>query len=159
MTDPRAFSEEVIVPPAPLPHVSRRALKRIGDDAAPIATQCHYCNGELALVSNKEIYGRECGDWPYAYLCRGCGAYVGLHPNTDIPLGTVADRALREARKVGKTAFLGLKHLKGWSRKEAYAWLREKLELPAEKCHWGMFDIETCQKSQWICAAEINNCR
>ncbi|MFG8677889.1 zinc-finger-containing protein [Pseudomonas aeruginosa] len=88
MIDPRANSPEKLVPPAPLPHVSRGALKRI-KHPQPIPTGCPHCGGLVRLVSNRVIYGREYGDWPYAYACTGtgCGAYVGLHPDTDVPLG------------------------------------------------------------------------
>ncbi|MGU1892195.1 hypothetical protein ACSEO2_29510, partial [Pseudomonas aeruginosa] len=68
MIDPRANSLEKLVPPAPLPHVSRGALKRI-KHPQPIPIGCPHCGGLVRLVSNRVIYGREYGDWPYAYAC------------------------------------------------------------------------------------------
>ncbi len=48
----------------------------------------------------KEKHCNKCNeDWPWVYICEGCGSYVGMHPFTDIPLGTLADAATREARK------------------------------------------------------------
>ncbi|MFO6263407.1 hypothetical protein ACLBVP_35510, partial [Pseudomonas aeruginosa] len=63
MIDPRANSLEKLVPPAPLPHVSRGALKRI-KHPQPIPSGCPHCGGLVRLVSNRVIYGREYGDWP-----------------------------------------------------------------------------------------------
>lgn len=105
MIDLRALSTKKLDAPHPLPHVSRKALKRI-KDALPKPTACNCCSAPVELVENSEIYnGRSFGDWPYAYLCRSCGAYVGLHPDTDLPLGTLADKRLRDARKVSKAPF------------------------------------------------------
>jgi len=149
MKDPRADSAQKLIPPAPLPHVSRQALLRV-KSPLPAPTECPYCPGAVELVNNREIYRREFGDWPYAYLCRSCGAYVGLHPNTDIPLGRLADRALREARKTEKSHFERL-----WrnaaSRTAAYQWLAEQLGVPVAQCHWAWFDIDRCRRAGEIC--------
>lgn len=64
--DPRANAPERIAARAPLPHISRRALKRV-KNPLPAPTECRYCGGCVELVSNSEIYnGREYGEWPYA---------------------------------------------------------------------------------------------
>ncbi|MFY3305270.1 zinc-finger-containing protein, partial [Achromobacter xylosoxidans] len=77
--DPRSRSKTQLTAPAPLPYVSRRALARVRDRIEP-PKACHCCGGQVRLISNAEIYGREYGPWPFAYLCSQCGAYVGLHP-------------------------------------------------------------------------------
>ncbi len=156
--DPRAFCETTIEPPEPLPHVSRKALRRV-KDALPVPVDCRYCGMDVALVNHSEIYGREYGDWPYAYLCRSCGAYVGLHPNTDLPLGTLADRYLRSARKGHKTYFAKMQKTMGWTRSEAYAYLAEKMELPVPECHWGWFEIEQCEQAGAICRDKLEGIR
>lgn len=141
--DPRAASQEKIVPPAPLPYVSRRALARV-KNPIPAPTCCPYCSGPVELVNNSAIYRREYGDWPYAYLCRPCDAYVGLHPDTDIPLGTLANADLRKARKDSKTLFHAWMDANGLSRKAAYQWLAEHLGISVGECHFGWFDVERC---------------
>lgn len=151
--DPRAFAAEKLTPPEPLPYISRKALKRV-KDPAPIPTQCEHCAGKVELVSHTEIYSREYGDWPYAYLCTGCGAYVGLHPNTDIPLGTLATPEMREARKRGKGVFLALS--KRFSdRNTQYKWLAERMGIPASECHWGLFTVEQAKQAERICYQEL----
>lgn len=155
MTDPRAYSKEKLTPPAPLPAVSRKALKRIGNDAAPIPTVCHYCNGDVFLFNNSVVYSREYGRWPYLYLCIQCRAYVGLHPSTDIPLGTLANQELRGRRKSAKQAFHALTERKQWTRGQAYSWLADALNIPLIQCHFGMFDLAACEQAERACLIEI----
>lgn len=155
-TDPRIEGEARIAPPAPLPYVSRRALKRVSDRMAP-PTECRYCRGPVELVSNDQIYnGRQYGDWPYAYLCRPCDAFVGLHPNTDLPLGTIANRELREARKESKAAWQRLSKSRGWKRGEAYRWLAGQMEIPASECHFGHFELDRATTALTVCRREAS---
>lgn len=127
----------------------------------PAPTECRYCGAEVRLVTNDAIYnGKRYGKWPYAYLCQNgdCRAYVGCHPNTQIPLGTLANAELRRARNDCKPHFERL-----WrrdspeaifaSRSEAYKWLAEQLGIPAAQCHWGWFELEMCERAAAICKA------
>lgn len=153
MIDPRANSNEKLIPPHPLPYVSRKALKRIPDYLEP-PEKCPNCGNIVFLVNNREIYGREYGDWPYAYRCtdhRGCDSYVGLHPNTDLPLGTLADKPTRDARKTYKAFFFQWQRLNNWSRKQAYAWLAQRLGITIEQCHWGFFSVAQAELAGSIC--------
>lgn len=103
-------------------------------------------------MRNAEIYGRDYGEWPWAFLCRGCRAYVGMHPFTGIPLGTLADAATREARKKAKAAFNPLWGSGGMSRSEAYAWMAKQLGIErTEECHIGWFDVAQCNRVVAIC--------
>lgn len=150
--DPRAFSAEKLTPPAPLPYVSRQALKRV-KNPLPAPTECRYCDGHVSLVRNSAVYGREFGGWPFVYLCGDCGAYVGLHPDTDLPLGTLADEPTRSARKSCKAWFVGLQRRMGWDRNKAYAWLAEQLGIDIDQCHFGWFEADQCLRAAQICAA------
>lgn len=147
--DPRAYSTDKLVPPEPLPYVSRKALMRVKDPAR-IPRVCPHCDSEVRLANNGIIYGREYGDWPYAYLCVSCDAYVGLHPNTDLPLGTLATPEMREARKKGKAVFLKLKS-RFANRSAQYEWLAAMMGIPMAQCHWGMFSIEQAREAEAIC--------
>lgn len=124
---------------------SRRAINRV-TNPLPAPTECQYCGGKVEIVKNSEIYGREYGEWPWAYLCRGCKAYVGMHPFTGIPLGTLADRNTREMRKLAKDAFNPLWQSGQMTRGDAYAWLAAQLGIAAGACHVGWFDADTCER-------------
>lgn len=148
MTD--EWKGDKIPAPGPLHFISRKALKRISSPA-PIPESCPYCQGSVELVNHAEVYnGREYGDWPYIYLCRECNAYVGLHEYTDIPLGTLANRELREARKQEKVHFEALWYNRE-SRTRAYEWLAAEMKIPVSECHWGMFTVEQCREAGALC--------
>lgn len=107
---------------------------------------CDYCGHRAELVDDAVIYGRSYGHT--AYLCRNCGAYVGCHGRSDKPLGRLANAQLRRWKMAAHAAFDPL-----WKRgpfrgrrRAAYAWLAEKMALPVEKTHIGMFDERQCQQ-------------
>lgn len=148
--DTRANSPDKITPPAPLPHVSRRALKRVADPVA-IPTECRYCANGVDLVENSAIYNGRCyGDWPYAYLCGCCGAYVGLHPDTDLPLGTLADKRTRDARNATKKTFEAIFRDGHMTRKQAYAWLADQMGISTADCHFGLFEPAQCKIAEAV---------
>ena len=78
-------------------------------------------------------------------MCTGCDSYVGLHPFTGIPLGTLATRPMRDARKQAKAAFNPLWQDGAMTRSDAYAWLAAELSITnVEECHIGWFDVAQC---------------
>lgn len=131
---------------------SRRAIKRV-KNPLPVPVGCNCCRqGPVEIVRNSVIYGREYGEWPYAYLCRHCGAYVGMHPFTAIPLGTLANAGMREARKRAKAVFNPLWQHGGMTRNEAYAWLAAQLGIAdVGYCHIGWFDEAMCERVVEAC--------
>lgn len=125
-------------------HPSIRATVRV-KNPLPTPTECPHCAAPVSLVSNETIYGRAYGEWPWVYACSGCGAYVGLHPFTAIPLGTLATAEIRDARKRAKAAFNPIWQQGRMSRTDAYAWLAGALGIADVKaCHIGWFDVDQC---------------
>ena len=111
-------------------------------DFLPIPTTCHFCDGEVHLVNNAQFYGGRQYGWPLAYACSGCGARVGCHPHTDIPLGTLADRRTMLARRAAHDAFDPLWQEQGpGSRTRAYKALTALLGKPG---HISWLDAEEC---------------
>ena len=111
-------------------------------------TICRYCGSPVVFTSNAEIYGREYGDGK-CYLCRNCKAFVGVHPGTDTPLGTLANAELREWRKQAHYWFdqIWRKPLRITTRYKAYGWLAEQLHISREYTHNGMFEKEECEET------------
>lgn len=133
-------------PPSPW-NPSVRVTARV-TGALPAPDACPHCASKVELVNNAAIYGRSYGEWPWAYRCTNCDAYVGLHPFTAIPLGTLATKPIREARKKAKAVFSPLwRSGKGsMSRSNAYAWLAGALGIAkVEECHIGWFGVEQCE--------------
>ncbi|MFY1852952.1 zinc-finger-containing protein [Achromobacter xylosoxidans] len=154
--DPRSRSKTKLQAPAPLPYVSRRALARVRDRIAP-PKACHCCGGPVKLTNNSDIYnGQSFGDWPYVYRCTRCQAYIGLHPDTDLPLGVMADRQTIKARKESKFAFHRLTRDRfGNDRKAAHTWLASALGIAPSICHFGMFGVDQAERAGQICRLEL----
>ena len=110
-------------------------------------TICRYCGSPVVYTSNAEIYGKEYGTGK-CYLCRNCRAFVGVHPGTDTPLGTLANEELREWRKEAHFWFdrIWKKPTRITTRYNAYGYLARKMGLPREETHIGMFEIAQCKK-------------
>lgn len=136
----------------PVPGAAERVKNRL-----PVPETCRYCGSKVKLVNNSFIYGKPIGKWPWAYMCveQSCNSYVGLHPFTDIPLGTLANEALREARSAAKSAFNPLWIKDGpMKRSAAYAFLAQSLSIPQGQCHIGWMEVEQCKQAIMICRTE-----
>jgi hypothetical protein len=130
---------------------SRKAIARVPEPHLPAPSECPYCEHHVSIKHHDDIYGRSYGDWSWMYVCDMCGARVGMHPFTAIPLGTLADQKLREARKTCKLPFEQLWRGGQMTRAEAYSWLADQLGISVEQCHFGLFDIETCERAREAC--------
>lgn len=132
---------------------ARKDARRHGErpHVDPICIEC----GALAeQVTGEAIYPhRPDLVWRTYYLCQ-CGAYVGTHRGTDIPLGTPAGPETRAARNAAHAIFDPLWEAKirrdGCSKKEArgaaYKWLAEQLGINRDACHIAMFDAATARR-------------
>lgn len=106
---------------------------------------CQYCGREAEFVDSAEVYdGRSYG---MIYLCRHCDAYVGVHKGTDRPLGILANKELRRWKNAAHAAFDPLWRSGKYKRRTAYKLLSEKMGMPKERTHIGMFDIEQCKQA------------
>ncbi len=105
--------------------------------------KCPYCNKQANWVSNEKIYGRRYGKSYMAWWCDPCNAYVGCHCNTKIPLGTMANKELREWRMKAHQKIDPLWTSKQLSRKEVYQKLKDYF---GREIHIGETDIETCKE-------------
>lgn len=127
------------------------AVKRVSNPL-PAPEQCNRCNKMTVLVvNNSTIYGKQYGKWPFAYLCSNCHSYVGMHPNTFIPLGTLADEVTRAARRDCKVSFESVWKTGLLSRSEAYKWLAQELGISPGDCHFGWFEADVCFRAKTIC--------
>lgn len=126
-------------------------------DELPATVVCEYCGQDAVLVKGRDIYrGNHRQDYMSAdyWFCRPCEAWVGCHRGTTIPLGRLANAALREAKQRAHAAFdpiwLGERNRK-MARGIMYHWLARELGISVEDCHIGAFDLETCDRVVSIC--------
>jgi len=103
---------------------------------------CPYCGEKVEFTDSKVIYGKSYG---MIYLCVPCDAYVGAHRDTNRPLGTLANKGLREWRKKAHAAFDPLWTENRMSRTCAYRHMRNCMKLSNRDAHIAMFDIEQCK--------------
>ncbi|MEQ1964379.1 zinc-finger-containing protein [Xenorhabdus khoisanae] len=128
-----------------------RAINRV-NDPFPTPTKCRYCCNDVTIAHHTEVFGRILNSkWPWLYLCTSCGARVGMHPETNIPLGTLADYPTRLARMSGKREFEEMRRERDLARPDAYRWLARRLGIQFRQCHFGWFDTDMCEKAANIC--------
>jgi len=111
---------------------------------------CQYCNGKAILKDSAIVYGRSYGN---LFICENfptCDTYVGVHRDRDEPLGTLANRELREWRKRSKNLFKPLWQLKTMKRTAAYEWLGQWMQLSKDDVHFGKFSLEQCKQAYQI---------
>lgn len=128
------------------------ATVRVGNPL-PVPATCPCCgSSRIECAHHEAVYGREYSDWPWMLRCLSCTATVGLHPFTNIPLGTLANKAIRDARMRAKDAFNPIWKTGFMTRGEAYAWLAKQLGIErAEDCHIGWFNEEQCNAVVQAC--------
>lgn len=134
------------------------ATRRIPDPYS-LPNTCPHCSGVVTAEHNSVIYGRAYGQYPWIYMCNGCRAYVGMHPDTNIALGTLANDETRQARKECKPPFLKFCHISPLNRRACYTKLAEAMNLPKEECHFGLFNVEQCNRAKVMCDEWLEDLR
>lgn len=120
-------------------------------------SKCPYCDRNTVFVDSKEVYrGKSYG---MIYLCRPCWAWAGVHKGTDISLGRLADSELREAKKEAHKYFNLIFETGLCTRREAYQWLSEIMNVPREQTHIGYFDIQKCSEVVLYSKQRLNDVR
>ena len=113
--------------------------------AVKVGKLCPYCKGKTELVTGDVIYPHRTDLYKkYFWICKPCDAYVGTHPGTDKPLGRLADENLRSAKRRAHAAFDPLWKSGKMTRKQAYQWLADQMQIAVEDCHIGWFDERLC---------------
>jgi hypothetical protein len=110
---------------------------------------CQYCDQQARLVAGSVVYPRSPQLWNKSfYFCDNNHepAWVGCHPRTRQPLGTLADAFTRYWRSQAHAAFDPLWKTRQLTRTQAYAMLAKYLTLEGTQCHIGMFDPKTCKQ-------------
>lgn len=103
---------------------------------------CPYCGKEAPWVENKAIYGKNYGISYMGYYCQPCNVYVGCHNNTRKPLGTMANKELREWRMKAHAAIDPIWKQRKLPRGVVYNRLKKMF---GREIHVGESDIAICQ--------------
>lgn len=121
--------------------------------------KCPYCGAKATLHPSSYVYGDAAKNGGYLYVCDRypqCDAYVTAHEKSKLPMGTLADRHLRNKRIDAHKAFDRL-WLNGYMEKwQAYKWMQETLGICEEYAHIAMFGEYMCDKLIDTCHAYAN---
>lgn len=112
----------------------------------PSGMRCPYCGGTLTLRSADGIYHDNSNN-TMLYVCSNypqCDAYVRTHPGTTIPVGTPANRKLRNLRNEAHRHFDQLYRSGFMSKQDAYLWLAALLQAPLSQAHIGYLGEYYC---------------
>jgi ribosomal protein L37AE/L43A len=84
----------------------------------------------------------------FVWRCSGgCDTSVGCHPESSIPLGTMADKTTRVARERAHELFDKLWRSGAMTRKQAYDALGLSMGLTEDEAHIGMFSAAQCEEA------------
>ncbi len=142
--------------PAGMRETPRRTLQRkrhSGWLSPPDACPC--CGGGVRLVNNAEIYRKSYGTWPYIYLCGQCGASAAVHPETIFPIGTMADKPLREARQRVHDALERVRRAYWLDVRQARERLARLMDIPIAACTIATFDAGHCTRALAVLETDI----
>jgi hypothetical protein len=103
--------------------------------------KCPYCGNDAEWVDNATVYGKRFGKSYMMWVCRPCDARVGCHQNTQKPLGTLANKELRDARMRVHALIDPLWKSKHFSRGRVYNMLSDAFGEPV---HVGESDLSRC---------------
>lgn len=127
-------------------------VAQVATPCEPICAECEKLATQM--VSWSQVYtwrpGRPDLTSKKFWLC-DCGAFVGCHEGTTIPLGRPAKKALQRLRSRAHEMFDPLWQAKAAreklprheAREAGYAWLAGQLGLTRDKTHIGMMDKPT----------------
>jgi hypothetical protein len=109
---------------------------------------CPYCHCETNVVTDKDIFGPFSNfNKKFIQCASNPDHYVGTY-RRGVSLGRLADKSLRQKKMAAHAAFDPLwKDRLFNSRDAAYEWLSNKMKLPKEETHFGLFDEKQCEKA------------
>lgn len=120
----------------------------------PRRVTCPYCGLAAVLREDSYVHGGN-GMGKYLYVCKNypdCNAYVGVHPGTKIPMGTLADSELRNKRIKAHKMLMAICENGLMTKKEAYRWIETMFGIDSSEAHIAKF-------SDYRCEELMKNCR
>lgn len=105
---------------------------------------CPYCGGTVVYVDNETVYGKRYGNGKM-YLCKCCGASVGVHGDRDgratrNPLGMLATPEMKRLKQKCHFNFDSVWKSHKLSRNQCYQRLANLMNIEARYCHFGYFN-------------------
>lgn len=123
-------------------------VKRIlpGQGRLPLGARCPHpcgeCGAAMVLRDSRLGLFYGCSTFP------ACRSTHGAHKSSGKPLGIPADKPTKAERMAAHAVFdrLWMGEHPPMGRREAYAWMAEKMGLTKDEAHIGRFDATACQR-------------
>lgn len=110
--------------------------------------RCPYCGSPAILKDASYVYGDK-SRGGRVYVCSHyprCDSYVGVHPGTNLPKGTLANKELRLKRIQAHQIFDQIWKQKILTKADAYRWIADKFCLNDSQAHIGHFSNYMCDQ-------------
>ena len=125
--------------------------------------KCQYCGSQAYLRPASVLNKTEKADADAMfYVCARypvCDAYVTANAGNLMPMGTLANRQLRQKRRAAHVALNRLWQSNIMTRKEAYRWLQLQLGVEEEDAHIARFLDYRCDETIRLCESFVGKCR
>jgi hypothetical protein len=126
---------------------------------------CPYCGAEARVRPASAVYGEntkaENAD-KYLYVCNRypkCDSYVAAHKKTMLPMGSLANKELRQKRMQAHRAIDRIWKSGIMSTPRTYQWLQAKFGLNEEQMHIAKFSEYMCDQVITACDEVYNRLR
>ena len=121
--------------------------------------KCPYCGRTAVLRAASYVYGDRAIE-RYVYVCPrypACNSYVGVHENTLLPKGSLANGDLRNKRIKTHKIFDAIWKNGIMTKAEAYRWMQYKFSLTSQQAHIGFFSEYMCDQLIQECEKTLQN--
>lgn len=121
--------------------------------------KCPYCGRRAILREASYVHGKHARD-KFLYVCSGypeCDSYVGVHNDTLLPKGSLANSELRHKRIETHRLFDAIWKNGILSRKDAYRWMQDTFCLSNAQAHIGLFSDYRCDCLMAECQKVLKN--
>ena len=114
--------------------------------------RCPYCGAKAKLMTSREMFGEEAFDPERKlYVCqnyeKGCDSYVYTQKGTNIPLGQMADSALRAMRIKAHKAINDVVRSRKMSKNDVYKYIAAAMGYREGHFHLAQSSYYNCQET------------
>jgi hypothetical protein len=141
---------------ARMPHFKRRLIMGRFQEVLPVPTCCDCC-GSKRIIFIKSERKIKSSSWPYIWFCQSCKASVFCHPETNNPLGYMADSKTRLLRRILHIKFDVIWKTGKLKRRDCYRWLALKLNISLDNCHISWLTPRQLKQAILIVEEFLNN--